>query len=51
MLTLTNVHKEYEDFTLDCSIELMPGRSAETEQVNRQFLKWRLGWSERMAER
>lgn len=26
MLTLTNVHKEYEDFTLDCSIELMPGR-------------------------
>ena len=26
MLTLTNVHKKYEDFTLDCSIELMPGR-------------------------
>jgi len=26
MLKLTNVHKKYEDFTLDCSIELMPGR-------------------------
>ena len=26
MLKLTNVHKEYEDFTLDCSMELMPGR-------------------------
>lgn len=26
MLKLTNVHKRYEDFTLDCSMELMPGR-------------------------
>ena len=26
MLKLTNVHKKYEGFTLDCSIELMPGR-------------------------
>ena len=26
MLSLTNVHKKYKDFTLDCSIELMPGR-------------------------
>ena len=26
MLSLTNVHKKYKDFTLDCSMELMPGR-------------------------
>lgn len=26
MLKLTNVHKKYKDFTLDCSMELLPGR-------------------------
>lgn len=26
MLKLTNVHKRYEDFILDCSMELLPGR-------------------------